>query len=173
MITIIDIETTMKGVDKSPSPYHPSNYLVSVGWKCEDAFDEYVCIKHDDEPPTPNASMDLQAVLDKTDLLVAHNTKFDLSWLLECGFTYENEIYDTMGYEYLKAGGTHLPLDLSSCCSRRGLPVKVDATKAYIRDGIGFESMPWAVVEEYGRNDVKITWDLYWAQQEELNARSS
>lgn len=173
LVTVLDIETTMKGVDDSPSPYHPNNYLVSVGWKCEDAFDEYICFKHDDEPPTPQGREDLQAILDRTRVLVCHNVKFDHSWLLECGFEYDKEVFCTMGYEYLKAGGTHLPLNLSACCERRGLPTKVDATKAYIRDGIGFESMPWDVVEEYGRNDVQITWDLYWAQQEELNAGSS
>ncbi len=169
MITVLDIETTMHGVDKSPSPYSQFNYLVSVGWKFEELLDNYVCIKHDEEPSTPNAKLDIQSVLDRTTTLVCHNVKFDLSWLLECGFKYDGDTYDTMIYEYLKSGGTHAPLDLSSCCSRYNLPVKSDGTKEYLQRGIGFESMPWDVVEEYGKQDVDITWQLYWSQQEELN----
>ena len=170
MQTVFDIETTMLGPNKSPSPYHHENYLVSVGWKCEELLDEYVCIQHNHESSTVNARLDIQSVLNRTTVFIAHNVKFDLSWLLECGFTYDGATYDTMVYEYLDAGGTYADIDLSSSCRRRDLPVKSDATKQYLKEGMGFEAMPWDVVESYGRQDVAITWDLYWKQQELLNA---
>ena len=170
MYTVFDIETTMLGPNKSPSPYHHENYLVSVGWKNQEMLDEYVCIQHDHEPPTVNARLDIQSVLNRTTLFIAHNVKFDLSWLLECGFTYDGEVYDTMIYEYIDAGGTYADIDLSSSCRRRSLPTKSDSTKQYLKDGYGFQDMPWSVVEEYGRQDVCITWDLYHKQQELLNA---
>ena len=75
-----------------------------------------------------------------------------------------------MIYEYLDAGGTYADIDLSSSCRRRSLPTKSDSTKQYLKDGYGFQDMPWSVVEEYGRQDVCITWDLYHKQQELLNA---
>lgn len=168
MITAVDIETTVFMGD--PSPYSPNNKIVSVGWKCEEASTEYVCLNHNGKSTTPNGKESVQSMLDKTTLLVGHNIKFDLSWLLECSFTYTGEVYDTMIYEYLDAGGMPVRLNLSACCKRHGIGTKLDAAKSYFNDGIGFEDMPWSVVEEYGRNDVEITWELYHKQQEILNA---
>jgi hypothetical protein len=69
-----------------------------------------------------------------------------------------------MIYEYYNAGGKNIKLDLSSCCRRYGLPVKLDEAGQLFADGYGYEAMPWKVVEEYGRNDVEITKQLYEAQ---------
>ena len=171
MKTVIDIETTIRdGGDgkKSPSPYIPENYLVSVGFKSE-IYEDYLCFKHNKTPTDKTAKQILSKQLQKTTLLIGHNIKFDLSWLLECGFKYNGDIYDTMIYEYLKAGGRpNIRVNLSACCDRRGLPVKQDVPKYYLKEGLGFESMPWDVVEEYGRNDVNITWELYKAQIKEM-----
>lgn len=167
MKTVIDIETT--SFHNNPSPYIPENYLVSVGFKSKE-YEEYLCFKHNDNPSDTTAKYLLSEQLRKTTLLIGHNIKFDLSWLLECGFEYDGDIYDTMIYEYIKAGGIRtLKLNLSDCCRRRKLPVKHDTTKDYLKNGIGFESMPWDIVEEYGRNDVGITWLLYHKQQEEID----
>jgi hypothetical protein len=73
-----------------------------------------------------------------------------------------------MIYEYVKAGGrNNVRIDLSSSCKRWGLPTKKDVTSEYFSNGIGYEAMPWDAVEEYGRNDVEITRQLYLAQQED------
>jgi DNA polymerase I-like protein with 3'-5' exonuclease and polymerase domains len=167
MKTVIDIETT--SFHNNPSPYIPENYLVSVGFKSDD-WNEYLCFKHNErEPSFPGVTL-LSEQLERTTLLIGHNIKFDLSWLLECGFEYNGDIYDTMIYEYVKAGGIRtLKLNLSDCCKRRKLPIKYDTTKEYLKNGVGFESMPWDIVEEYGRNDVDITWLLYHKQQEEID----
>ena len=169
MKTVIDIETT--SWDSNPSPYIPENYLVSVGFKSEDS-EEYLCFKHNNNPSDATAKYILSEQLRKTTLLIGHNIKFDLSWLLECGFEYDGDVYDTMIYEYLIRGGRHnMRVNLSDCCTRRGLPIKVDGTKSYLKEGIGFEAIPWELVEEYGRNDVNITWMLYHDQQEELQRK--
>jgi len=168
MITVVDIECTSR--DKSPSPYKPENYLVSVGMQAVPEVGVYWCIKHNDQASSILAQKEIQEWLDETTLLVGHNIKFDLSWLLECGFTYDGEIYDTMIFEFLKVGGDPSKrLNLSASCARYGLPVKTDEAGILFNEGIGFESMPWHIVEEYGRNDVDITWMLYHKQMEELN----
>ena len=176
MKTVIDIETTVRengDGKKSPSPYIPENYLVSVSIGGE-AEDTYLCFKHNTEPPTSYAIKLLQEILDKTTLLIGHNIKFDLSWLLECGFKYDGDVYDTMVYEYIKRGGLrHIRLNLAACCERRKLPLKDDVPKSYMKEGIGFEAMPWEIVESYGKNDVYITWALYKHQNDELNGNSS
>ena len=165
-VTVVDIECTVSGDDRSPSPYIPANKLVSVGYS-SNGTSNYLCFNHDTEPATEGGRETLQKVLDKTSTLVGHNIKFDLSWLLECGYTYDEEIYDTMIYEYVKAGGKpNVRIDLSSSCKRHGLTGKHDTTQEYFSNGIGFEKMPWEVVEEYGRNDVEITRQLHLSQME-------
>ena len=172
MLTVIDIETTANGPNRSPSPYLPGNYLVSVGWSNDDST-EYICMRHNDVRNSPTGAHPkvLQRVLDKTTLLVGHNIKFDLSWIQECGWEYNGEIYDTMIYEYVKAGGlktTKFGLDAS--CRRYGIGGKTDEIREYFDIGIGFEAIPWKLVEQYGRNDVDITRQLYEAQQCELSS---
>lgn len=171
MITVLDIETTSNGPGRSPSFYWPENDLVSVGlvtdkWRREVHFEQYLCFKHNTETMSEDAERDLKRVLKATTLLVGHNIKFDLLWLLSCGFKYEGTTYDTMIYEYLRAGSRpNFKRDLSSCCRRYGLPVKTDEAGQLFAEGYGYEEMPWEVVEEYGRNDVDITRQLYEAQQ--------
>lgn len=171
MITVVDIECTSR--DKSPSPYKPENYLVSVGIQTDEGS-EYICFRHDDESHTVGGRELLQSALDKCTLLVGHNIKFDLSWILECGFEYSGPIYDTMIFEFLKVGGDPSKrLNLSASCARYGLPVKTDEASILFNEGIGFESMPWHIVEEYGRNDVDITWMLYHKQMEAIHETSA
>jgi len=168
MLTVLDIETTVSGEDRSPSPYLPDNYIVSVGWQQwgeDKPVEEYHCVKHNTQPSSKLFRDYLDEVLSWTSLLIGHNIKFDLSWLQECGFTYNGKIYDTMIYEYVKAGSRkERRLDLSSCCKRYGITGKIDEASALFHKGVGYEDMPWNVVEEYGRNDVDITRQLYEAQ---------
>jgi DNA polymerase I-like protein with 3'-5' exonuclease and polymerase domains len=166
MNTVMDIETTSNGPDRSPSFYWPENDLVSVGFDDGMGTAEYLCIKHNTQKPTGAEKNVIQSQLNDTTLLIGHNIKFDLGWLQECGFEYEGGIYDTMIYEYYNAGGKNIKLDLSSCCRRYGLPVKLDEAGQLFADGYGYEEMPWEIVEEYGRNDVDITKQLYKTQQD-------
>ena len=85
MITTVDVETSWQvtstgGYD--PSPFHPDNILVSVGIN-----DEYYFTNHS-ERVDKGCYKKIQDTLDKTTLLVGHNIKFDLMWLLEAGFKY-------------------------------------------------------------------------------------
>ena len=174
---VLDVETkttaTEKGIDGSP--YNPNNYLVSMGW----CFIEnkiitpvkYICCKHNYQATTNGWQNALQEALDEADVFIAHNAKYDLSWLYECGFNYDKTTYDTMIAEYVMARGRRMPFNLSACCARHGLPVKDDAeVKKYLSQGIGYEAMPWDVVEGYGRTDVTITAQLYLKQQEALES---
>ena len=175
MQTVIDIETTMRpGGDRrlSASPYIPENYLVSIGYKSKDS-EEYLCFAHNERVADNDAKEKVTEQLRKTTLLIAHNVKFDLSWLLECGFEYDGKIYDTMIYEYIKLGGIRDSLDLSSCCKRYNIAEKSKEIQISFDKKIGFEAIDWELVESYGRNDVRITHELYNAQQGELNAKNN
>ena len=159
MISVLDIETTFTK-DGDNTPYNLSNKLVSVG-----VNDEYIFFNHDEFTGDIRTSHNkLQSILDKTTLMVGHNLKFDLSWLLECGFKYEGKIWDTMVAESVLFRGQRRPLSLKECCRRRKIGIKYATLENAIDSGIGMDKIPIKDLETYGRNDVTITKDLYLQQ---------
>jgi len=168
MKTVLDIECTFQTDTKGkrdPSPFNPLNKLVSVGYE-----EEYYATDHPDVVfycQVYNRDR-IQDRLNHTTLLIGHNIKFDLQWLLECGFTYDGELWDTMLYEYVKAGGVHTPMNLSDCCTRYGIETKTDVVKTeYWDKGKNTDEIPWEILEEYGKQDVKITKELFEIQYAE------
>jgi len=159
MISVLDIETTFTE-DGDNTPYNLRNKLVSVG-----VNDEYLFFNHDDFTGDIRTSHNaVQSILDKTTLLVGHNLKFDLSWLLECGFKYEGKVWDTMVAESVLFRGQRRPLSLKECCRRRKIGIKYATLENAIDSGIGMDKIPIKDLETYGRNDVTITKDLYLQQ---------
>ena len=165
MISTIDVETSYQktgqgGMD--PLPFNPKNILVSVGIN-----DEYYFTNHS-ERIDEGCYYKIQAILDQTTLLIGHNIKFDLTWLLEAGFKYEGRVYDTMIGEYVLNRGIRKSLTLEMCCRRRHIGSKDDRIKEFMDRGVSFENIPKDVVEEYGRIDVDITRKLFDSQMEDL-----
>tara|TARA_R100000458_G_scaffold15656_1_gene13364 strand:+ start:2130 stop:4262 length:2133 start_codon:yes stop_codon:yes gene_type:complete len=180
MLTVLDVETTFvmgEGRRTDPSPFNPDNSLVSVQyWSCvkdKTMFSnsyippQIAWFYHKDlSPDTAKSHEEVQKVLDKTTLLVGHNIKFDLMWLQESGFKYSGKVYDTMIGEYVLLRCKKLGLSLADSCIRR----KVSAKKSelvdnYLKDGVGFDTMPPETVEEYGLADIVSTRELYMEQQ--------
>ena len=97
LITVFDIETSFQ-IDTGkpdPSPKNPDNFIVSMGLN-----EKYFFLKHNEYKGVPPVK-EIQDILNKTTLLVGHNIKFDLAWLLATGFKYSGKIYDTMLAEYI------------------------------------------------------------------------
>lgn len=167
MITTVDVETTFDVDDENKitsSPFNGNN-LVSVGYKIDDNPVEYLCFYHRDEPPTPNAQNILQNVLDKTDVLIGHNIKFDFSWLVQCGFTYDKKLHDTMVMEYIMARGIKWGFSLEDCCKRKGVALKKsELIQPFMKNRVSYERIPWNIVYEYGKQDVESTYQLAIAQ---------
>jgi len=165
MITTIDVETSYQKTEAGgfdPSPFNPNNILVSVGIN-----DEYYFTNHS-ERIDEGCFHKIQKILDETKILIGHNIKFDLSWLLEAGFTYTGNVYDTMIAEYVLNRGVRKSLTLLMCCQRRKLDAKDDAVKEYMDRGVSFENIPAEIVEQYGRIDVAITRQLFDSQMADL-----
>ena len=164
-ITVVDVETsfvTGENGKTDPSPFNSRNKLVSVGIN-----NEYLFFNHDERQDN-NAFIKVQNILNKTTLLIGHNLKFDLAWLYEVGFKYSGKVYDTMIGEYVLQRGVRKALSLKECCNRRKLSSKSDATQDFINQGISFEMMPSKIVEEYGRQDIAVTRELYHSQVDDF-----
>src|SRR3990167_9509100 len=132
MKTWFDFETTFQlyekngKIKKTPSPYHPKNKLVSVGYQCEDGEQDYLFFFHNqlkDIPQVVNKEK-FQRVLDKTSCLVAHHAKFDLQWLWEANFNYDRAVKCTMVGEYVLSRGRKWGLKLEECCKRNAVQLK-------------------------------------------------
>ena len=165
MITTVDVETSWQKTETGgydPSPFHPDNILVSVGIN-----DEYYFTNHS-ERIDEGCYHKIQSILDKTTLLIGHNIKFDLMWLLESGFKYTGRVYDTMLGEYILNRGIRKSLTLEMSCRRRKIGSKDSAIKEFTDRGIPFQDIPVDVVEEYGRIDVQITKRLFDSQMGDL-----
>ena len=164
-ITVVDVETsfvTGENGKTDPSPFNSRNKLVSVGIN-----NEYLFFNHDERQDN-GAFIKVQNILDKTTLLIGHNLKFDLAWVYEVGFKYSGKVYDTMIGEYVLQRGVRKALSLKECCNRRKLSSKSDATQDFINQGISFEMMPSKIVEEYGRQDITVTRELYHSQVDDF-----
>ena len=165
MITTVDVETSWQKNENGgydPSPFHQDNILVSVGLNSYWG-DEYYFTNHS-ERIDEGCFHKIQETLDKTTLLVGHNIKFDLMWLLEAGFKCSGRVYDTMLGEYILNKGIRKSLTLEMSCRRRKIGSKDSAIKEWMDRGVSFENIPADVVEEYGKIDVQITRRLFDSQ---------
>ena len=162
MISVLDVETSFQITDGKvdPLPFNPNNCLVSIG-----VNDEYYFFNHNHENFDIQANHKaVQDILNKTTLLVGHNIKFDLVWLLESGFKYTGRLYDTMIGEYILLRGLRKPLSLKDICKRRSISQKSDAVDDFMKRKISFEDIPVSIIEEYGRQDVVSTRALFDSQ---------
>ena len=165
MITTVDVETSWQKTETGgydPSPFHPDNVLVSVGLH-SNYGGEYYFTGHS-ERISKGGKARIQEVLNETTLLVGHNIKFDLMWLLESGLEYTGRVYDTMLGEYILNRGVRKSLTLEMSCRRRKIGSKDDRIKEFMDRGVSFENIPADVVEEYGKIDVEITRRLFDSQ---------
>ena len=170
MISIVDVETSYQKTGhggKDPLPFNPKNILVSVGIN-----DEYYFTNHT-QRVDEGCYYKIQAVLDKTTLLVGHNIKFDLEWLLEAGFKYEGKVYDTMLGEYILNRGIRKSLTLDMCCKRRNLGEKSKLIQEEMDLGRSLENIDADTVEEYGRIDVEITKKLFDSQMDDFKSEQN
>ena len=170
MITVLDVETTFvvgENRRSDPSPFCPDNRLVSVQYSQNFQKPEFVWFHHAKQNFNKiESSQKIQKILDSTTLLVGHNIKFDLMWLLETGFTYNKKVYDTMLGEYMLLRGQKWGISLADCCARRNITLKKsELVENYLKNGQGFDVIPMDIVEEYGKGDIISTTELYREQQ--------
>jgi DNA polymerase I-like protein with 3'-5' exonuclease and polymerase domains len=162
MITVLDIETTFTK-EGDPTPFNPNNRLVSIGIN-----NEYFFFYHkemNDMKKIQENKIAIQKILDESVLVVGHNLKFDMSWMYEFGFKYEGKLYDTMLAEYVvNRGAKDKSISLKESCKRRGLSMKSDILSTYMDSGYGIDEIPMEKLEEYGKQDVAITKQLYLTQ---------
>lgn len=148
----LDLETTNK--DKG-DPRNEANRIVAMGSGDIVASDLA-------EPRHPQPSI----------VLVAHNAKFELGWLLRYGYDLSRILpFDTMIAEYVLAGNRQWDLSLDAIAKRRGLGGKDRATDTLMKAGICPSDMPERWVRERVASDVRLTIEIAKQQYKELRER--
>lgn len=167
---VLDIETTIHRDDRNKivgSCWSKLNKLVLYGqlvpislkdWMSVDAEDVIQILE--EEPAQPDTDI----------LVVGHNLKFDLGWLrFRYGWDISRlKIWDTMVYEYLKAGGLDVELNLAACCRRYGIEAEhKDFLKEVFASGLNTDTCDRPALTEYLRKDLISTNELFKRQWEE------
>lgn len=167
---ILDLETTIQRLNGKidNSPFNPKNKCVSAHF-CWLGEPVQTLVFHHNEKETPDSPDTLRQALEEADILVAHNAKFDVQWLVEMGFTIPDTVSCTMIGEYILAKGQRQELSLKATAERRDvIRKKSDLVDDLFKSGTGFEMMPLDTVTEYAEADVKSCESIYLAQQEDF-----
>ncbi len=91
-------------------------------------------------------------------ILVAHNAKFELGWMLREGEDITNVLpWDTLLAEYCILGNRRAPLDLGSVARKYGFPGKEPVVDKLIKAGVCPSEIPRKWLEERVRDDVETT----------------
>jgi DNA polymerase I-like protein with 3'-5' exonuclease and polymerase domains len=171
MITVLDVENTVTKRDGKLhlDPYEPQNSLVMIGILTENEEPKHYTFDHkeyDCKYEYRKRDCDeIQAILDKTTLLIGHNINHDLLWIWETGFKYEGAVWDTMLAEYILQRAQKEPLSLGAVSERRQLmSSKMDTLKEYMKNGYQVNEIPYEELKTYLYADLKTTLDLYYEQ---------
>jgi DNA polymerase-1 len=100
---------------------------------------------------------------------VAHNAKFEWSWMNRSGLDTSQYLpYDTMLGEFCLAGNRRWKLDLGSVAQRYGYPGKHPLIDALMGGGVCPSDMPRGLLEARAIRDVETTRGIMLVQREHL-----
>jgi DNA polymerase I-like protein with 3'-5' exonuclease and polymerase domains len=153
---VLDFETT--NIEKGDSR-NPLNRIVKAA----------IC--REGHEPQLVALRKLRKAIPARCVLVAHNAKFELGWLIRQGIDISNMlVWDTMIAEYVIAGNRTVPLDLDSVAKAWDMEGKERIIDALMKGGVCPSEMPEHLLERRVLQDVRTTRDLFLEQRAYLKA---
>ena len=177
MKIVLDVENNVTKLNGKLhlDPFTPTNSLVMVGIQIEGEEPRHWTFDHEQYNPEQLAwskkqdCEEIQSILDKTTVLIAHNAQHDLMWMWNTGFKYEGKIWDTMLAEYVLQRAQKEPLSLEAVAIRRDLLFKKqDTLKEYMRQGYAISQIPYKELKEYLYADLRTTMALHYEQSLDL-----
>jgi DNA polymerase-1 len=159
---VLDFETT--NLDKG-SALNPDNHLVLSCWY------ESASNMHRHIWGSEYEQGDLLEAIASVDFIVCHNAKFELHWLLRCGYDIGSKpILDTYLAEWVLAGNRSwgfMP-SLEDCLARRGRVGKDKLVSQMITNGVCPSEIPREWLLKYCRRDITATHELMHLQLAEM-----
>lgn len=142
---------------------------------CYDSRNSLVCYSHANDignsgaqPAKPGSLAFLGTRIEKADLIMGFNFKFDLAWLIKEGVYQlrEKQIWDVQIAEFILSNQTNRFPSLDGTCERYGLEKKLDIVKTeYWDKGINTDAVPWGVLSKYATKDAELTLQCYHKQR--------
>lgn len=158
---VVDFETT--NLDKG-SPYVEENEVVVAFWY-DGANNVY-------KYAIGNVQEELLEDLSSCELLIAHNSSFELGWLDRLGHDiYSTDVWCTQIAEYVLRGNIKGELSLDSIAKARKLGHKGDTVSKLIKAGVNPKNIPVHWLARYCKKDVILSHRLFLRQREEIHKR--
>jgi len=144
------------------SPFWPDNRIVLAGLKNSE-----VSLIVEDNPLGKETFL---AWWKAHDVVVGHNIKFDLLYLLVNNWITQKElvsktVWDTQLVEYLLSGQQHTYPSLDELSEKYGGVLKDDRIKEFWKAGVQTEDIPIDMLADYLQGDINNTLLIYEAQQ--------
>jgi DNA polymerase I-like protein with 3'-5' exonuclease and polymerase domains len=103
----------------------------------------------------------LQAVINKYDVIVGHNLKFDVNNLRKAGFNFDGkQFFCTMVAHYILSHHQKIKRTLDACAGREGFELKDDRVKLMWQSGIDTAQIPLSILVPYCEHDANLTLKL-------------
>lgn len=167
-IVFLDTETTGATNDTNGNAFTIPNKLCYIG--CSDSTGHFDFDIEYSGKPYGKQLEEVRRIIDRCDLLVGFNLKFDLHWLRRYGIQsfQQKTLWDCQTFEYMASRQTVAYPSLGNSCKSRGLGEKMDIVRTeYWEKGIDTDKVPEPTLKEYLRSDVEeLTKSLYFAQQQ-------
>lgn len=154
-ILTFDVETT---TSNKGNAFDLTNKLVVIGWKWLGDTNSFWLDKD---------FIHFQNVIDKADLIIGFNIKFDLHWIRRYGINFRDKaIWDCQIGEFILANQTTPYPSLNDTSIRYGLGEKIDVIKnEYWDKGIDTDAIPLPILLDYLKQDVALTEQVYLKQR--------
>jgi DNA polymerase-1 len=150
-------------------PFDPRNKLVSFGVYDDDGY--LGSIVDRDGNPYGDILRAFNKRLDRSELLVGFNIKYDLHWMRRYGLSFEGKkVWDCqIAYFLLNAQRARYP-SLDDALATYQLPQKLNAVHQYWKEDVDTDQIPVEVLLEYMEHDIKSTYAVYARQVEQIKA---
>lgn len=175
---ILDTEITIRAPKPfmAASPFHRDNVLWMLGG-CSPDIEEKSWVETITTDTlnirTQQSDRVALQIVDQGYILVGHNIKFDLLWLMRYSEKIRNNlhkirVWDTMVAEYLLTGMTNSMASLDKCSEKYGGTLKDDKIKEYWKNGVDTNEIPHKELKEYLVADVENTQRVFYKQYENM-----
>jgi len=145
-------------------PWHPEAFLVCLS-TCDENWNRKTWFfNHEAATKTPKECTDeIREYLGGFDRVIAHNLKFDYSWLHHYGVDLEGtSLWCTLVVEYLIRGHENIQhLSLEELSRHYGVPPKKDKVKVYWDAGVETDQVPADVLQVYCEQDAVNAMTIY------------
>jgi DNA polymerase I-like protein with 3'-5' exonuclease and polymerase domains len=166
---VVDLEVDVHGDRSDPTPYNNQNILSGIGYLRIGLDTDPICVF----PDNPDGIDTFRSILKDARCVIAHNAKFDMSWLRETGFDTDAKLIDTMINQYVLNRGQRGPLSLSALAEIYGVTRKLDSLGQALDAGQNYSDLDKETQVAYLSADVLATAEIYHKQTKILQDEDS